>query len=287
MNRKKQSSASNSSSNSGSSQGASKSESSQERRRRKWRDYIPEQGKCDPKVPYIIRPRCTVLLDPKPVLQWNEVAQVNRYTVSLSSTGQRLWEIETEATQIDYPGDLQLVPETDYTLLVQTNTGIASSKDESPEAIQFSILSEPERQQVEAEVQQVQAAQTEEAQTLAVAEIYHKYGLRAEAIDLLKTAEQNRSELPALYQLLGDLYSEVGLLPKAEVSYLKTVEFAKNAKELEIQALISARLCTIYKLLDNSEEMNFWLLEAKALYAELGNPEAIEELEEQLATLKP
>ena len=254
--------------------------------KRPWGLHIPPRGKCDPKVPFIIRPRRTALLDAEPLLQWNEVAQANCYTVSLSVAGQCLWKIETEATQIDYPGNPPLMPETDYTILVQADTGTDSSEGE-PEPIQFSILSEAERQQVEAEVQQVQAAQTGEAQTLAVAEIYNKYELRAEAIDLLRTAEQDRSELPAIYQLLGDLYSEVGLLPKAEVAYLKTVEFAKNAKELEVQALISAQLCMVYKLLDNSREVDSWLLKAKALYAELGNSETIEELEEQLATLKP
>jgi len=261
----------------------SSSKSKDSKKKRPWGAYFPPRGKCDPKVPYIIRPRYTALLELNPVLQWNKVAQANHYTVSLSRAGQCLWELETEETQIEYPGDPSLIPEMNYTILVQTDTGISSEADEldnedESQPIQFSILSEAKAQQVKAEVQQAQAAQTGEAQTLTVAEIYKKHELRAEAIDWLKTAAQDRSERPALYQLLGELYHEVGLLSQAEVSYLKAVKLAKQAQDLDMQALISVRLATVYQGLKKPEEVEYWLRAARVFY-DSGDPEATNGLE--------
>ncbi len=285
MNRKKQSSESNSSSKSDDSQGVSNTESSKERRRRKWGNYIPERRKFDPRVPYIIRPRCTALLDPRPMLQWNEVAQTSGYIVSLSRAEQCLWEIETEATQIEYPGEPALMPKTNYTLLVQTDAGTFSNQDKPLDSIPFNLLSEAERQQVEAEVQQVQAVQTGEAQMLAVAEIYTKHRLRAEAIDLLELAVTQGNRRMVIYQTRGEFYMDVGLHLNAGAPYKQAIKLAKNAGNIEAQAFLAARLGKVYVVSDDRREALYWFNQAKYGYEGLGHMDAVEGLENAIAEL--
>jgi hypothetical protein len=59
----------------------------------------------NPLIPYIISPRCTLVLNPLPMLRWNGVPGASRYTVSLIGDEDVLWETDVSETEVVYSGE--------------------------------------------------------------------------------------------------------------------------------------------------------------------------------------
>lgn len=220
------------------------------------------------RIPYIISPRSTLLLSNRPVLRWQSVPSATSYTVRVSGPGVN-WETEVSTTEVVYPGEPPLQPvEEGYLLTVESDNG------KSPTKATFGLLDENKVQRVRAAAERlVRQNLTDEAKTLALADLYVGQELIAESIDLLKASAAKGSKTAAVYYTLGTLYAQVGLLDQAEENYLKAVELATTAKDIEGQAAAAAKLGEVYAVLGRSDKASQWLKVAQDRYQTVVQPE--------------
>ncbi|NEQ62776.1 MAG: tetratricopeptide repeat protein, partial [Moorea sp. SIO4A1] len=168
-------------------------------------------------IPYIISPRNTALLTKRPILRWNAVKGATRYRVLVQDAGLTLeWQTETSNTEIEYSGP-PLQPDSYYLVTVETDTG-KSSEEEQGADVSFTLLDAQNAESVRTEVAQLkQQPLSQQVEGLGLASLYEKYyNLKAQAIALLEGLVKGRSETVAVYQLLGDLYLDVGLNQQAK-----------------------------------------------------------------------
>lgn len=232
-------------------------------------------------IPYIISPRNTVLLTNRPILRWNAVPGATRYKVRVQDAGLTLdWQTETSNTQIEYPGEPPLQPDSYYLLIVETDKG-DSSEEEQGNDLSFTLLDAQKTESVEREVAQLKQQQlTQDTEGLALAYLYQSYDLKAEAIELLEGLVKRGSETAAVYQLLGDLYLQVGLNQQAKSPYLQALEIAQRTEDLEGQAEAEFGLGQVEYGLGKKNETIEWLTQAQTNYQKLGDRSKVEEVQQ-------
>ncbi|MBP0016323.1 MAG: hypothetical protein J7647_02050 [Cyanobacteria bacterium SBLK] len=172
-----------------------------------------EPRQVNPFIPYIIHPRRTALLNPRPLLQWNPLAEASIYTVVVRGEGVE-WTTETDRTQIVYSGEIPLQPEGHYFFIVTADTG-QSSRQEPPQlgGMGFWLLDESTAQRVrEKEAHILQTVPEGTANTLAIAHLYLKHGLISEGISRLEEWIALGGRSASVHRLLGDLYANHLLL---------------------------------------------------------------------------
>lgn len=216
-------------------------------------------------IPYIITPSHTWLLSDKPKFRWQPVPGATNYVVRLSGPWIK-WEQEVSATSVVYPGNPRLKPQEEgYLLTVEPDT-----EDGEAAKTVFGLLSEQKATRVKAAAKRIfRQNLTDEAKSLALAEVYIGQGLLAEATELLEAAVTKGSKTGAVYYMLGDLYSQVESFRQAEASYLKAVEMATATKDIEGEAVVAARLAQLYTVLGDSDRASGWLKQSKSRYQTL------------------
>ncbi len=234
-------------------------------------------------IPYIISPRNTALLTNRPILRWNAVPGATRYQVRVQDAGLTLdWQTETSNTQIEYPGKPLLQPDSYYLLIVETDKG-KSSEEEQGTDLSFTLLDVQKAESVRTEVAQLKQQElTQEAEGLALAYLYQSYDLKAEAIESLEGLVKQQSQTVAVYQLLGDLYLQVGLSQQAKSPYLKALELAQNNEDVEGQAETQVGLGEAEYGLNDKEEAIAWLKKAQENYLLLGDRSQVQALEKRI-----
>ena len=197
-------------------------------------DIAPLRNGMNPRIPFIISPRRTKLLNLLPTLRWNAVPSASRYAVSLIVDEEDvLWETQVEGTEVVYSGESPLESGVDYLLMIEANTGASSLEDNSP-GLGFSLLDENEATVVREAVEQlVKLDLADETKSLALAHLYRVHDLKAEAIAILEALEKQGSRTAAIYRTLGDLYLDVGLNPLAQSYYLRATQLATEAGDVE------------------------------------------------------
>lgn len=126
---------------------------------------------------------------------------------------------------------------------------------------------------------------TQEAEGLGLAYLYQSYELKAEAIELLEGLIKRENQSAAVYQLLGDLYLQVGLSQQAKDPYLQALELAKQTEDIEEQAEAQVGLGEAYYGLGNKDKAVDLLNQAKMRYAALGDKSKVQELENRINSL--
>ena len=205
----------------------------------------------------IISPRDTALLTAQPTIRWEEVPGASGYTVTLEQ-GEVIWgPMEVAGTEIVYSGDAPLEAGPSYKLTVMADNG-------STATTRFNLLSEIDRTQV----MQVLAMQP----TDGVAEIppqvyvYLEKQLWAEAIEFLEGAIASGNRSGAIYLQLGELYSTIELLGRAEEAYLAAIDLTAVEGRQKGEALTRVRLAHVYRKMGRTEEAISQLNQAKILY---------------------
>jgi len=172
----------------------------------------------NPEIPYIISPRATLLLDDRPLLRWNAVPGTQSYSVKIVGPGV-YWETQVQTNYLKYPGDQPLQPGANYQIIVYSDNE-ASSLDEDTQGLEFTLLDRTTAIGVRQEIAQLQQQHlTATAFALALAHLYSKHGLFAEAIATLETLLENGTQTAAIHRILGELYEQVGLIPLAHQHY--------------------------------------------------------------------
>lgn len=229
-------------------------------------------------IPYIISPRNTALLNNRPILRWNAVPGATRYTVQVQDASLTLdWQTETNNTEIEYPGEPPLQPDSYYLLIVETDKG-NSSEEEQGTDLSFTLLDAQEAESVRTAVTQLKQQQlSQEVEGLTLAYLYQSYDLKAEAIELLEELVKQGSQTTAVYQLLGDLYQQVGLSQQAKSPYLRALELAKGTEDVEGQAEAQVGLGQVE---GKKTEAIEWLTQAQTNYQKLGDIAKVEEIKQ-------
>ncbi len=240
----------------------------------------PTRTETARRIPHII-PGSTLLLNDKPTLRWQAVPGATSYTVRVSGPGVN-WETEVSTTEVVYPGEPPLKSvEGGYLLTVEADNS------EEPAKATFGLLDENKVQRVRTATLALNRQNlADEAKTIALAELYIGQELIAEAIELLEALVARGSKTAAVYYTLGDLYGQGELLSLAEGNYLKAVELATTAKDVEGQAAAAARLGEVYKTMGNSDKAIRWLKEAQDRYQALGDLQRVQDLQQQQSELE-
>ncbi len=229
-------------------------------------------------IPYIISPRNTALLTNRPILRWNAVSGATRYKVRIQDAGLKLdWQTETSNTEIQYPGELPLQPDSYYLLIVETDQG-ESSEEEQGVDLSFTVLDTQKAESVRTEIAKLkQQKLSQEAEGIGLAHLYESYNLKAEAIELLEGLVKQGNQTVAVYQILGDLYLQVGLIQQAKSPYLQAFELAKASEDLEGQAEAQIGLGQVESQKTEAIE---WLTQAQTNYQKLGDMPKVEEVQQ-------
>ncbi len=234
-----------------------------------------DDGRSSVSAISIISPSRGVLLanNKTPMLSWSAVPGATSYSVRMEHSGKTLWDKPVEnRTEIPYPKDKPpLEPDKDYDLIVETIVG----NDRKLGSLRFRLLSQLETQRVQAEAQAISTNTelTADEKALKIAELYQKNDLLTEAIESLKSAVKNQSSSVPIYQMLGDLYWQVGLPTLAESPYQQALNLATTLNDTNAQAEAQVGLGRVNVANRNWEQAISWLEAAHASYETLKNRE--------------
>ncbi len=190
-------------------------------------DLLPSRGAVavSETIPYVISPRRTLLLNGRPMIRWNPVKDATSYTVIVKGPSGYLWQNEVTENEVVYPGEPVLEPGVYYTIIVDANTGASSLDDEN--LVQgFEIINESDRLQIKNAAGAIEASTAEE-KSLKLARFYRENNLRSEAIALLEKLAASDTENDKIYQMLEQLYLEIGLVNLADKYAIKAVELGE------------------------------------------------------------
>lgn len=249
------------------------------------RNIVPTRAGNDPTVPYLISPRKTAILTLQPTLRWNPVVGATSYQVQVLGDNVN-WKTKVQQPQVVYSDKEPLKPGSSYWVKITANNGKSNAKEEK-RFRQFKVLSDANRQRVNADISQLQQqALNDEAKTIALAHLYRSNYLNADAIDLLEGLVKKGSDKVAIFQLLGSIYQRVGLNLLAKERYLEGLKLAIAQNNLEAQADINRSLGEVNESLDELKDALQSYETALVNYRKLGDRVQIEKLQKKIDDLK-
>ncbi|MEA5535845.1 tetratricopeptide repeat protein [Crocosphaera sp. XPORK-15E] len=232
------------------------------------------------KLPYLITPRETSIITNTPQIRWNNVSGASSYTVKIDGVN---WEMKTNNTEINYPGEPPLKAEERYRVTIEADNGTSSKSDA---VVGFNVLNEQTKKTVLDAVKTIQQQPlSSEEKGLILAHLYRGYKLYGDAIDVLEALVKQGSQEVTVYQLLGDIYLDIGLPQLAKKPYEKGLNLATNTDNLSTQTEIQAGLGKAYRLLGNDSEAVQLLKKAKAGYINLGDEIKVQELDKEIKAI--
>jgi tetratricopeptide (TPR) repeat protein len=125
-----------------------------------------------------------------------------------------------------------------------------------------------------------------EAETLSLAYLYEGNNLKAEAIALLQSLSQQKSQNRVVYSLLGDLFLQTSLNQQAKQAYEQALSLAQKSGDQEGEAEAQSGLGEANFGLRKEEDALFWLKKAQASYAVLGDESQVQLLAQQIEKIQ-
>jgi hypothetical protein len=193
-------------------------------------------GMDNASTPYLISPRNTTIIPSTPTLRWNPVRGATSYRVQISG-GAVNWQTEVNQPMAIYPGTPILKSDVFYQVTITARGGSSKSMDEST----FLVLDNSEFIQVSTDIKNLrQQPISIESRDIAVAHIYHSKRLYMSAIDILENLVASGSKTTTVYQMLGNIYQQIGLNSLAKQRYAIGLKLAQAEGNLETEAIIKA-----------------------------------------------
>jgi hypothetical protein len=234
----------------------------------------------NPKIPYLISPHRTLILNATPTLRWNTVVGATQYTVQVKNGPRIIWQTQVKETQVTYPGKPILQPGVPYSVTIQTDTGKLA---QSETGNQFIILKDADAKVVQTEIKLInQSDFSPEVKALNLAEYYtdyevpepvaygltdktsKSYRLTADAIAVLESfLKENQSSSPLFYRMLGDFYAQTGVMRPAEQAYLQAIEQVRSSEDVEEWSLAMYGLGELYEAIQDSQQAIIWYSQAR------------------------
>ena len=228
-------------------------------------------------LPYLISPRHTLVFNDSLTLRWNRVSGATSYTVKVGD-----WQGQTNATQIVYDGELKL--REFYTVRVVADNGVSSQDEDSDGQYSwFIVLEEGEAKTLQEQVAVIKQQElSKEQEGLILAHLYRGNELNAEAIEVLEGLVEFGSQRITVYQLLGDIYQQIGLSLMAKEVYGQGLALMAAEENSEVKAMMQWGLGEVEYTLGNRDKAVEWLEKTKASYLALGEEIQIEELAKRI-----
>ena len=198
------------------------------------------------RIPVILSPRNTALLELAPELRWVEVSGAIEYVLSLSGM-KGFEEITLDAAElncVDHPlaapnricslpwpaSDWPLEPGQRYFLTVAARTGVAADPRPSETSALHTLAGEA-AVEVKAAVAEVETLNLDAiTQDLRLASIYAEHGLYGDTIDSYERALKVQPA-PVVYATLGDVYGQVSLYRWAFDAYRKALDLLSEGED--------------------------------------------------------
>ncbi|NEP87369.1 MAG: tetratricopeptide repeat protein [Okeania sp. SIO2C2] len=225
-------------------------------------------------LPYLISPRNTLVFNDSLTLRWNRVSGASQYKIKVGD-----WEGQTQETQIVYDGELE--PGEFYTVRVVADNGVASTDEDDGQYSWFIVLEEEEAKTLQEQVGAIALQENPEREGLVLAYFYRGNELNAKAIQVLEGLVKSGSQTTTVYQLLGDIYQQVGLSLMAKEVYQQGLALTTEA-ESEVKAMMQRELGEVEYSLGDRDEAAKWLENAKASYSALGDEVQVEKLAKRI-----
>ncbi len=228
-------------------------------------------------LPYLISPRNTLIFNNSFTLRWNGVSGATQYTVKVGD-----WEGQTHETQMVYDGELN--PGEFYDISVVADNGVSSQEEDSDGQYSWLIvLEEEEAKALQEEVAVIQQQDfSQEKEALILAYFYRGHELNTEAIQVLERLVKSGNQTVAVYQLLGDIYQQVGLSLRTKEVYQQGLALTTEAENSEVKAMMQRELGEVEYRLGNRDEAVELLEKAKASYSALGEEIQVEKLAKRI-----
>ncbi len=228
-------------------------------------------------LPYLISPRHTLVFNDSLTLRWNGVSGATYYRVKVGD-----WQRQTNETQMVYDGELK--PGEFYTVRVVADNGISSQDEDNDGQYSWFIVLEEEKakalQEQVAVIEQQELSQEQEG--LILAHLYRGNELNAEAIKVLEELVKSGSQTTTVYQLLGDIYQQIGLSLMVKKLYGQELALTTEEENSVVKAMMQWGLGEVEYTLGNRDEAVEWLEKAKVSYAGLGEKIQVEELAKRI-----
>ena len=126
-----------------------------------------------------------------------------------------------------------------------------------------------------------------ETETLALAYLYEGNNLKAEAIALLQSLSQQKSQNRVVYSLLGDLFLQTSLNQQAQQAYQQALALAQKSGDQEGEAEAQSGLGEAnFGLGKKKEEALSWLKKAQASYGALGDESQVQLLIQRIEKIQ-
>ncbi|AOY84209.1 tetratricopeptide repeat protein [Moorena producens JHB] len=217
-------------------------------------------------LPYLISPRHTLVFNDSFTLRWNGVSGTTQYTIKVGD-----WKGQTNETQIVYDGELE--PGYSYYVKVSADNRVFSTEeDEDRFYSKFKVLEEEEAKTLQEQVAVIKQQELSQAQeALILAYFYRGHELNTEAIQVLERLVKSGSQTTTVYQLLGDIYQQVGLTLMAKEVYGQGLALTREEENSDVKAMMQWGLAEVEYTLANRDEAVELLDKAKASYSALGN----------------
>jgi hypothetical protein len=246
-------------------------------------DRIPSRGSDDATRPYLLGPRDTKILEAQPLLRWNPVDGIQRYSVKVSGPGVE-WTTEVSQSQVRYNGKEVLQPGIRYRVSIKgTKEGSLANDDITG----FSLLDRATVAQVKAEISILQKEGiNSEAKILELAHLERSYELYEAAIVRLNQWLSQGNQSAAVQQLLGDLYWQIKLPRLAEQYYRTAQKLMQQNKNTWGEAEALNRLGKLGWELGQIKAAIAYLEAAKPVYQELADLDQVRAIEARLADLR-
>lgn len=208
--------------------------------------FIVRAEPPDPKIPYTLYPRNTLVLENRPTLRWHDTG-ASSYTVGIIYDKGELWSLaKVTGSVLPYPAEQpSLESDVDYHLVVVDNdTGIGSTKNEPP-GMDFRLANEAELISIDVGRTQIMTLNqvSEPERDFALAVYYtgltdistSGFAPFGEAWLIFESLAQSYNT-PAIHLWRGRLSSHLQLANEAQLAYQAALQSAEALGDLAGQA---------------------------------------------------
>ena len=241
------------------------------------------RGENDISLPYIMMPRHTLLMDNEFTISWNRVEDATSYLVTIQGEDGLNWTQEVNDTQIIYNGEQKFETNFYYIVTVESDNGFSSLDTQRPQ-FGFGVISENQAETLQDIIDNINTSNlSSDSKAIALGILYNQGYLYYDGISSLEALVTSGTQNPLVYQILGDMYVQIGLNILAQERYHQAIELADNDKDLEVLSNTQAGLAGLNIILGNNFQAGKLAQQAQDGYEFLGY--SATELEENLISL--
>lgn len=164
-----------------------------------------------------LSPRNSKIRSLRPTFSWQSSVQVEKFKLKLFDKNGLLWTKETDETTLEYPQNERPLGHGETYFWQIEGLGLVESYQSA--SVGFSVLSEKDLAVVENHERNLNELFSDDRTTTSydflTGTLYQQQGLVEESIARFEAVAQRYPDAPTVYEVLGKLYSDIGLKDRA------------------------------------------------------------------------